>query len=263
MDTPYGTFSFRQLSVMKIADRLSVIISGLPAQFARDPELSLKFWFGAFGKITEIRVLLNLDVLISYQHQHSAANAIVWCNGPASPHKISARNGYRKYCRQFLEKKRCQRPKCSLLHEWRAFADVLNQSKVRQLNHLGQSHSLQASTSSSSSYPPASLQNKRFHPHSVNKNQQCFKRISGYSRSPSTVSFWPSPRCPPNHHFQCQSQGIDHSMLSHSARVNSTGQIAPIAQMTHTRPSNQLLPFDAIQFIESMAINGPNVLDQR
>jgi len=145
MESPYGVVTFRQLTVMKFIDRFSVLISGLPAQCANARDLSSRHWFGAFGEISEIRVLRSNpagDAHITYRHQSSVLNAISWCNGPDSPPALRAQNGYRKYCNKFLKYQRCRRLNCYLFHEWQPFADVMNQDKVRQLNPLRRGHPL-------------------------------------------------------------------------------------------------------------------------
>jgi len=141
IESPYGIVSFRQLTVMKIVDRFSVLVSGVPPHAANARVLSSDYWFGAFGEITGVRILQSnagSDVHITFHHQSSASNAISWCNGPSSPADLSAKNGYRKYCNKFLQNKDCQRVKCHLLHHWCPFTEVLNQDKVRQLNPLKQ-----------------------------------------------------------------------------------------------------------------------------
>jgi len=137
IESPYGIVTFRQLTVMKIIDRCSVLVSGVPPQAAYDHVLSSDYWFGGFGEITRVRVLQSnagSDAHIMFQHQSSASSAISWCNGPLSPPHLSAQNGYLKYCNKFLQNKDCEREHCFLLHHWCPFTDVLNQDRVRQLD---------------------------------------------------------------------------------------------------------------------------------
>jgi len=139
LQSPYGYVSFRQLTVMKIVDRHSVYVSGIPTQFASVAILSHPHWFGAFGAIIKMRIIQGKaphEAHIRFEHPHSAMNAILWVNTDMGHMGLSAKNGYQKYCTKFLQRKACNRKNCTLLHEWKPFTEVLNQQKVHQLNPL-------------------------------------------------------------------------------------------------------------------------------
>jgi len=139
LQSPYGYVSFRQLTVMKIVDRHSVYVSGIPPQFASVAILSHPHWFGAFGAIIKMRIIQGKaphEAHIRFEHPHSAMNAIMWINSDMGHLGLSAKNGYQKYCTKFLQRKACNRKNCTLLHEWKPFTEVLNQEKVHQLNPL-------------------------------------------------------------------------------------------------------------------------------
>merc|ERR1719461_1513011 len=60
-----------------------------------------------------------------------------WVNTNLRPSiGVTAKHGYQKYCTKFLQRKKCNRIKCQLLHEWKDFKEVLNQERVQQLNPL-------------------------------------------------------------------------------------------------------------------------------
>jgi len=139
LQSPYGYVSFRQLTVMKIVDRHSVYVSGIPGQFASVAILSHPHWFGAFGAIIKMRIIQGKaphEAHIRFELPSSAMNAIMWINTEMGHMGLYAKNGYQKYCTKFLQRKACNRKNCTLLHEWKPFTEVLNQEKVHQLNPL-------------------------------------------------------------------------------------------------------------------------------
>jgi len=145
LESPYGYVSFRQLTVMKIVDRTSLYIMGLAPEFANVAVITSYSWFGAFGSIEQIRIIQSKknEVYIRFLHEESAINALLWVNNDlASSIGASAKHGYQKYCTKFLQRKKCNRAKCQLLHEWKDFKEVLNQDKVQQLNPLNRTPGL-------------------------------------------------------------------------------------------------------------------------
>jgi len=139
LETPFGTVSLEQLTAMKIADRFSVVVSGLPTQSMNLDALYSDSWFGGFGEITGICIFQNnpeYDAHLSFKDEWSATDAISWCNGPSSPSGLFAENGYRRYCREFMLNQRCRRLHCHEVHEWRSSAEVLNHAEMGELDGL-------------------------------------------------------------------------------------------------------------------------------
>jgi len=124
---------------MKIVDRFSVYVSGLHPRIASIVTLSSEQWFGAFGAISQIRIIQGKaphEAHIRFKLESAASNAINWVNSRLAHQGLFAKNGYQKYCTKFLQRKMCTRLSCSLLHAWKPFSEVLNPEKVRQLNPL-------------------------------------------------------------------------------------------------------------------------------
>lgn len=155
--SPYGYVSFRQLTIMKMHDRRSVVVSGLP-KIATIEKLSSQQYFGVFGPINHIRSIQATiqpkkapdnplySAIIHFEREESATNAIFYVNNRWQERGISAKNGYNKYCAKFLMGKpqECTRSDCIQFHSWKPFSDVLNSDEVLQRNPLhvqrGQMH---------------------------------------------------------------------------------------------------------------------------
>jgi len=139
LDSPLVNVPLEQLAAMKIIDRFSVVVSGLPTQSMDLDALYSDCWFGAFGEITGICIFQNnpeYDAHLTFKHQQSATNAISWCNGPSSPSGLCAKNGHRRYCREFIFNQRCRRLHCHEVHEWQPSAELLNHDEMGELHDL-------------------------------------------------------------------------------------------------------------------------------
>jgi len=157
IESPHGIFSPKQLTAMKVVDEFSVFVAGVPPESMDVDALRSDRWFGGFGEIARIFLLRNnpeYDVFLSFKDQWSGTNAITWCNGPMSPSGLRAENGYRRYCREFILNRKCQRLYCHELHQWRPFAEVLNVDEVRELNPFEIVDEVLSRYSSPTSPPP-------------------------------------------------------------------------------------------------------------
>lgn len=143
LGTPYGIVSFRQLAAMHIRDPYAVMVTGL--QQDSIALLSSQQCYGAFGSITDIRLLSQssgkkggppYSVLIRFELETSAKNAIEWTNSHFANQSLCAKNGYTKYCIGFLNGKECDDAKCSHIHSWKPFSDVMNPEKSNRFDAI-------------------------------------------------------------------------------------------------------------------------------
>lgn len=110
--------SLRQLSTMRVSDRLSCYVKGIQLDFAMKDSLSRPEWFGQFGSVQSVQLIQNTsppEVLLRFSTEAAADAAISWCNEKPA---LSAKNGYTKFCIKFLNGRQCKRARCHLRHEW-------------------------------------------------------------------------------------------------------------------------------------------------
>jgi len=122
--------SLRQLSTLRVVDRLSCYVSGIQPTFASSETLSQPAWFGQFGGVVSVQLIQNSsppEALIRFETEEATCAAISWANEKPA---LSAKHGYTKFCIKFLNRRRCKRERCHLRHSWCDQADVIEHKQT-------------------------------------------------------------------------------------------------------------------------------------
>ena len=139
-DNPHKGQSRRKLSSLRLMDRASIHVMGLPDSIEDETPLATNEWFAQFGELLSVRLLQSKsprEAFIRYVDEASACRALQWCNGDSINSGLSAKHGYQKYCSKFLEGVQCERPKCQHRHSWADPKDVMEKPVPPNANAPG------------------------------------------------------------------------------------------------------------------------------
>jgi len=131
--------SKQYLAALKIWDRRSCFITGVPNEFLKVDTLSSNEAFGLFGKIQHLRIIhmqpegdSPSEVFIKYASSAAAQRAIQWCLETG----IAAKHGFQRYCSKLLCSKPCKRRNCPNLHSWASAEDIMDTDEIENFNPL-------------------------------------------------------------------------------------------------------------------------------
>lgn len=137
--------SKQHLAALKIWDRRSCFITGVPNEFLKVDNLCSNEAFGLFGQIQHLRIIRMppgddspSEVFIEYASSAAAQRAIQWCLETG----IAAKHGFQRYCSKLLCSKPCKRRNCPNLHQWASVEDIMDTQS--QCDHLQQQCSKQS-----------------------------------------------------------------------------------------------------------------------
>jgi len=124
---PPPVHSKQYLASLKIWDRRSCFIMGVPNEFLNVDTLSTNQAFGLFGEIQHLRIIhmpsdIPSQVFIKYNTPKSAERAIQWCLETG----IAAKHGFQRYCGKHLCGKVCKRRNCPNLHRWARPEEIMD-----------------------------------------------------------------------------------------------------------------------------------------
>jgi len=170
--------SFRKLRSMKVTDRHTCSVVTVQKELACTHILSQPSFFGRFGRIEALRVILERpdqrEVFVRFEEEESAVRAIAWCD--TQPFLFeSAQHGYSKYCVRFLNGQRCDKQSCRNRHSWMHMQRTSPEPAAPAALQL-QPNLFNMSPSSSSSPRAADLELQRLQVENA-RQASCIKRL--------------------------------------------------------------------------------------